>query len=103
MILMNVRAEQLRCLELGGGKAYISLEIDFWDCLDNIAERRGTTVDGLATEICVDHDIDNFPATLRVFVLNYFQERSGWQPECQGDEFAEDRSRYGKSGKQRPH
>jgi predicted DNA-binding ribbon-helix-helix protein len=101
---MDVQTEQQRCLELGGRKACVSLESDFWECLEQIAEQSGTTVDRLAAEIGRDMDKDELSAVLRVFVLSHFQQKAGWIPSDEAnDGIAEPASPYRMLGKRKCH
>lgn len=52
-------------------RAIIYLESDFWECLEQISERRGVTLDELTTGNGRDIWTYGLPAALRVFVLCY--------------------------------
>lgn len=67
--------DERRCVELNGRKASVSLESDFWECLEQIALRSGTTLAHLVEDIGGDAVKDDLAALLRVFVLTYYQER----------------------------
>jgi predicted DNA-binding ribbon-helix-helix protein len=61
--------EERRCVELDGRKACVSLENDFWDCIEQIAVQRGTTLDHLVAQVVGDTAKDDLSAVLRVFIL----------------------------------
>jgi predicted DNA-binding ribbon-helix-helix protein len=69
--------EQRRCVELEGRKACVSLESDFWECLEQIALQCSMTLDRLVAFVGGDADEDELSARLRVFVLTYYQESAG--------------------------
>jgi predicted DNA-binding ribbon-helix-helix protein len=101
---MDLQTEEQRCLELGGRKACVSLEADFWECLDQIAEQSGTTVDRLAAEIGGDADEEELSAALRVFVLAHFQENAGWPTsDASNDGIAERATPYRMLQKKKYH
>ena len=71
--------DELRCVELNGRKASVSLESDFWECLEQIALRSGITLARLVESIGGDAVKDDLAALLRVFVLAYYQEHGDLQ------------------------
>jgi predicted DNA-binding ribbon-helix-helix protein len=77
---MDWQTEQRRCVELDGRKACVSLESDFWECLEQIAVQCGTTLDRLVAEVGGDADKDDLSAVLRVFVLTHYQRGAGFLP-----------------------
>lgn len=73
---MDATIGEIRLIVIGDRVASIELESDFWECLEQIAERAGATVDGLATEIGDGAEVERLPAALRVFVLYYYWGRN---------------------------
>jgi predicted DNA-binding ribbon-helix-helix protein len=74
---MDRQSEERRCVELDGGKACVSLENDFWDCIEQIAVQRGTTLDHLVAQVVGDTAKDDLSAVLRVFVLGHYRQHFG--------------------------
>jgi predicted DNA-binding ribbon-helix-helix protein len=74
---MDRQSEERRCVELDGRTACVSLENDFWDCIEQIAMQRGTTLDHLVAQVVGDTAKDDLSAMLRVFVLTHFRQRFG--------------------------
>jgi predicted DNA-binding ribbon-helix-helix protein len=64
-------------LELDGRTACVSLENDFWDCIEQIAMQRGTTLDHLVAQVVGDTAKDDLSAVLRVFVLGHYRQHFG--------------------------
>ena len=74
---MDRQFEERRCVELNGRKACVSLENDFWDCIEQIAVQRGTTLDHLVAQVVGDTAKDDLSAALRVFVLTHYRQHFG--------------------------
>ncbi|MDB5580520.1 MAG: hypothetical protein JWR80_5696 [Bradyrhizobium sp.] len=74
---MDRQSEERRCVELDGRKACVSLENDFWDCIEQIAVQRGTTLDHLVAQVVGDTAKDDLAAVLRVFVLTHYRQHFG--------------------------
>jgi predicted DNA-binding ribbon-helix-helix protein len=74
---MIKRSEEWRCVELDGRKACVSLENDFWDCIEQIVKQRGTTLDHLVSQVVGDAAKEDFSSVLRVFVLAHYREYFG--------------------------
>lgn len=58
-----------RSVVIGGHKTSISLENEFWNHLRRIAQRRGTTVSLLLSEIDETRDNPNLSSAARVYIL----------------------------------
>jgi predicted DNA-binding ribbon-helix-helix protein len=69
--------EERRCVELDGRKACVSLENDFWECIEQIAASRGTTFSRLVAQVVGDSAKSELSAILRVFVLAHFRHDAG--------------------------
>jgi predicted DNA-binding ribbon-helix-helix protein len=74
---MDRQTEERRCLELDGRKACVSLENDFWECIEEIAGQRGTTIDCLVAQVVGDAAKEDLSGVLRVFVLGQYREYFG--------------------------
>jgi predicted DNA-binding ribbon-helix-helix protein len=77
---MDQQSEERRCVELDGRKACVSLENDFWDCIEQIATQRGTTIDRLVAQVVGDAEREHLSGVLRVFVLAHYREYFGLLP-----------------------
>ena len=64
-----------RSVAIGGHKTSVSLEDVFWQCLREIAERRGTTLSAVLDDIDAHRKNRNLSSHIRMFVLDYY--RSG--------------------------
>lgn len=74
---MDRQSEERRCVELDGRKACVSLETDFWECIEQIALQHGTTLNHLVAQVVGDTSKDDLSAVLRVFVLTHYREHFG--------------------------
>jgi predicted DNA-binding ribbon-helix-helix protein len=74
---MDQPSEERRCVDLDGRKACVSLENDFWECIEQIASQRGTTIDRLVAEVVGDTEREHLSGVLRVFVLAHYREYFG--------------------------
>lgn len=62
-------------LTLKGHRTSVSLEVEFWQAFREIAERRGTTLNALATEVDANRHTDvGLASAIRVFVLRSLQQ-----------------------------
>jgi predicted DNA-binding ribbon-helix-helix protein len=64
-----------RSIVVGGHKTSVSLEDDFWDALKGIARERRATLSDLVGSIKSQRKEGNLSSTLRLFVLNHYQQR----------------------------
>jgi predicted DNA-binding ribbon-helix-helix protein len=64
-----------RSVLIAGHATSVSLEVEFWDALKDIATRRQTSLNALVAEIDGGRD-GNLSSALRVFVLRELQERA---------------------------
>lgn len=65
-----------RSITLSGHRTSVSLEAPFWDALRNIALRENTTPTKLIARIdAARQPDDNLSSAIRVYILNYFQDR----------------------------
>ena len=74
---MDRQSEERRCVELDGRKACVSLETDFWECIEQIALQHGTTLNHLVAQVVGDTAKDDLSAVLRVFVLGHYRQHFG--------------------------
>ncbi len=64
-----------RSVVISGHKTSISIEDDFWNALREIAKERKQSVPHLLTSIDASRSHANFSSAIRMFVLNYYQNR----------------------------
>ena len=57
-------------LTLHGHRTSVSLEPEFWDAFRGLADRQGTSVNQLATQIDATRGDVGLASAIRVFVLN---------------------------------
>ncbi|CAO5675130.1 MAG: hypothetical protein HEEMFOPI_00181 [Holosporales bacterium] len=62
-----------RSLTLFGHRTSIALEEDFWQALQEIAEKKQISVQKLIEELDQTRGDKNLSSNLRVYVLNYFK------------------------------
>ena len=58
-----------RSLTIAGHRTSVSLEPEFWDALNRLAEARGISAQGLVAEIDRDRTGGNLSSAIRVHVL----------------------------------
>jgi predicted DNA-binding ribbon-helix-helix protein len=63
-----------RSIALAGHKTSVSLEDEFWECLREIAEKRGETSIKLITDIDAEREFSNLSSAIRMFVLRYYRD-----------------------------
>ena len=61
-----------RSVVIAGHKTSISLEDEFWNCLQEIAKGRGQTLSALIGSIDTDRQLGNLSSAIRLFVLGCF-------------------------------
>ncbi|MDA8230290.1 MAG: ribbon-helix-helix domain-containing protein [Magnetospirillum sp.] len=59
-----------RNVRLNDRRTSVKLEPDYWDALERLAERLGTTVDTLCSRVADMYDGGNFTSALRLFILH---------------------------------
>jgi predicted DNA-binding ribbon-helix-helix protein len=64
-----------RSIRIGGLRTSIALEDHFYEALKEIAKERGSTLQDLITSIDRDRREGNLSSTLRVFVLEHYQNQ----------------------------
>jgi len=64
-----------RSVVLRGHKTSVSLEGPFWNALLEIAAERGMTISKLVSEIDDDRKFGNLSSALRLFILQFYQDR----------------------------
>ena len=65
-----------RSLTLKGHRTSVSLEDEFWRAFRDIAQEQNKPINALAAEIDVIRDPETgLASAIRVFVLNWYQER----------------------------
>jgi predicted DNA-binding ribbon-helix-helix protein len=62
---------------IGGHKTSVSLEDKFWQGLQQIATERRLTPSMLLAEIDISRRGTNLSSEIRLFVLDYYRQRSG--------------------------
>lgn len=67
---------QRRIVSINTFPIYISIEEEFWDCLEEIADNRSTSLHRLLHEIADERDSD-LASRIRVFVLSHYQAHRG--------------------------
>jgi predicted DNA-binding ribbon-helix-helix protein len=65
-----------RAVVIGGQKTSVSLEEVFWTSLKEIAQERGEGLQHLVTSINANRQSANLSSVLRVFVLEYYLNRT---------------------------
>jgi predicted DNA-binding ribbon-helix-helix protein len=65
-----------RTITIGHRKTSVTLEMPFWDALEEIANERGLTVLMLVEKIKTDLGKGNLPSACRLFVLRHYQDQS---------------------------
>ena len=63
-----------RSVHLNGDKTSVSLEIEFWDALKEIAIIRGVAISSLISTIDKARDQENLSSALRLFVLGHYRD-----------------------------
>jgi len=61
-----------RSVAIAGHRTSVSLEAAFWDALREIAQKRGTTLNQLISEIDAGRE-GNLSSAIRVFVLEWLR------------------------------
>lgn len=61
-----------------GHSTSISMEQDFWDALDSIAQEKGTSLRQLVTQIDLERTAP-LSSAVRIFILNEFIKKSKLQ------------------------
>jgi len=64
-----------RSIVIAAHKTSVSLEDAFWQALKEIAVVHGTTLSNLVTSIDIDRKQGNLSSCLRLFVLEFYQQR----------------------------
>lgn len=67
-------APKKRSVRISGHETSITLEEPFWDALRDIAQAQGISVSQLMSDIDKDRE-GNLSSALRVYILQYFQEK----------------------------
>jgi predicted DNA-binding ribbon-helix-helix protein len=58
-----------RSVKIAGHATSITLEQEFWTEIQNIAEQRGLSINGLITHIDETRETENLSSAIRLFVL----------------------------------
>ena len=64
-----------RSIWIGHRTTSVSLEMQFWDGLEEIANERGLTVSALVGKIKAERRKGNLSSACRLFVLRYYEDR----------------------------
>jgi predicted DNA-binding ribbon-helix-helix protein len=70
-----------RSIVIDGHKTSVSLEDEFWKALRDIAHRRQHTLSRLISSIDRDRQFANLSSALRLFVLEFYKDKSAGQHE----------------------
>jgi predicted DNA-binding ribbon-helix-helix protein len=70
---LSRRRPQVRNIKLAGRRTSLRLESEFWDALDEIVEREGSSLSALCEKIRGRRTAANLTAAVRLFVLRYFR------------------------------
>ena len=68
-----------RSININGHKTSISLEDEFWDSLQEIAESRGKPVSHLIASINAERKSTNLSSAVRLFVLGFYRNQHSGQ------------------------
>ena len=60
-----------------GRRTSVRLEASMWEGLQDIARRRGMTLNDLVTEIERDRDIPGLTAAIRVYIVDFYRRALG--------------------------
>jgi predicted DNA-binding ribbon-helix-helix protein len=69
-----------RSVAIAGHSTSVSLEEPFWECLREIAARRGETLRALIAAIDAGRGDDNLSSAIRLFVLAEIRARAAAAP-----------------------
>lgn len=69
----NRRSELKRSVVVAGRKTSVTLEVPFWEALQDIARERAVTATGLVNEINAHRSTTNLSAAIRIYVLDYYR------------------------------
>jgi predicted DNA-binding ribbon-helix-helix protein len=69
-------AVKKRCIRIAGRKTSISLEIEFWDALLDLARDRSEPLYKVVATVNADKTEPNLTSALRVFILREYKERA---------------------------
>ena len=64
-----------RSIKIAGHATSISLEDEFWDALNDIAERKSLGITALIELIDKQRKTDNLSSAIRLYILNYFRSK----------------------------
>ena len=64
-----------RSIVIANHKTSVSLEDKFWDCLKEIAVKRGMTLGALVAAIDADRKHGNLSSAIRLFVLGVYRDQ----------------------------
>ena len=69
-------------VKIDSHRTSISLEEGFWTALKEIAHERGETLQHLITSIDAGRQSGNLSSVLRVFILEFYKDRSARQSQA---------------------
>lgn len=80
------RAPVKRSVTIAGHRTSISMELEFWAALRDIALLRNSSVNGLICEIdaartTIPGSASGLSSAIRCYVLAYYQDKAAAQPE----------------------
>ena len=64
-----------RSIKIAGNATSISLEDEFWDALNEIAESKSLGITALIELIDKQRKTDNLSSAIRLYVLDYFRKK----------------------------
>lgn len=65
-----------RSLTLKGHRTSVSLETEFWQAFQNIAQKEGISINALAAQIDASREDVGLASAIRVYVLRWHQQKS---------------------------
>jgi predicted DNA-binding ribbon-helix-helix protein len=63
-------------VKIGGQKTSITLEAEFWNALDEIADTTGITRSKFIRDVARNKRYPNLTSSLRIVILTYFMNKS---------------------------
>jgi predicted DNA-binding ribbon-helix-helix protein len=64
-----------RSIVLSGHKTSVSLEDEFWNCLQEIAGECGKSVSRLVSDIDAERKFANLSSAIRMFILGHYRDQ----------------------------
>ncbi|MFZ2005029.1 MAG: ribbon-helix-helix domain-containing protein [Stellaceae bacterium] len=74
----------LHNIVVGGRRTSVRLEASMWDGLQDIARRRGMSLNDLVTEIERNRDAPGLTAAIRVYIVDFYRRALGTVDSAEG-------------------